>query len=99
MNDDVYLHVGRPPSYRSCYWTILRSLDDRYDIRGYILAEMVKACLQHRGVLPSMHRSFFSLYASSEAMIYLEKRTASLLFGPKGRFSPEEYRYSVEERG
>lgn len=97
MNDVSYSQADRLPRYRSCYWTILRSVDERYDIRGYVLGEMVKACLQHRATLPAAQHSFFASYAPTEAMTYLEKRTARLLFGPRGRFSPDEYRYSTDD--
>jgi len=89
---DGYPQAGCPPRYR----TILRSVDERYDIRGYVLTAMVKACLQNRATLPAVHRPFFAVHAPVEAMNFLEERTARLLFGPGGRFSPEEYRYSLQ---
>lgn len=94
MNNAVHPQAGRQPAYHSCYRTVLHAVDARFDIRGYVLAEMVRGCLMNRATLPAERRAYFALCAGPEAMVYLEKLTASLLFGPKGRFSPEEYRYS-----
>ncbi len=54
----------------------------------------MKACLAHRAILPAAQRAYFTQHAPEEAVAYLEKFTATLLFGPQGRFSPQEYRYS-----
>ncbi|EMR49354.1 hypothetical protein PPUTLS46_001777 [Pseudomonas putida LS46] len=94
MNNDAYLQVDQKPIYHLCYRTILRAMDERYDIRGYVLAEMVRTCLKYRAILPAIQRSYFALHAQSEAITYLEHLTANLLFGPQGRFSPGEYHYS-----
>ncbi|HCF9805907.1 hypothetical protein ACM79S_25590 [Pseudomonas aeruginosa] len=80
-------------TYHACYHTVLRAADARYDVRGYLLAEMVKACLAHRATLSAAQRVYFAQYAPREAVACLERLTAMLLFGPKGRFSPQEYRY------
>lgn len=53
---------------------LFRSVDERYDIRGYVLTEMVKACLQNRATLPAVHRPFFAVHAPVEAMNFLEER-------------------------
>ncbi|MCY1406545.1 hypothetical protein D3C76_680690 [compost metagenome] len=94
MSNDVSWQAGRTPTYHSCYRTVLRAVDERYDMRGYVLAEMVRTCLKHRATLTVTQRAYFARHAQPEAMAYLETLTATLLFGPKGRFSPEEYRYS-----
>ncbi|MBO3273988.1 hypothetical protein [Pseudomonas schmalbachii] len=94
MSNDAYRQAGRTPTYRSCYRTVLRAVDERYDVRGYVLAEMVSACLAHRATLPATQRAYFAQHTQPEAMVYLETLTANLLFGPKGRLSSEEYRYS-----
>ncbi|KFB21506.1 hypothetical protein PGPR2_16470 [Pseudomonas aeruginosa PGPR2] len=94
MSQDAQRQIGPPPSYHACYRTVLRAVDARYDVRGSVLAEMVKACLAHRAAIPAVQRAYFVQQAPAEAMAYLEKFTAMLLFGPKGRFSPQEYRYS-----
>lgn len=94
MSTDAYLQTSPQPNYHLCYRTILCAMDERYDIRGYVLAEMVRTCLKHRATLPAAQRAYFLQYAQSEAISDLENLTAILLFGPLGRFSPEEYRYS-----
>ncbi|POA54783.1 MULTISPECIES: hypothetical protein [unclassified Pseudomonas] len=94
MSNDAYLQTGQQPNYHLCYRTILCAMDERYDIRGYVLAEMVKTCLKHRACLSAAQRERFIRYAQPEAIIYLEYLTANLLFGPQGRFSPKEYHYS-----
>lgn len=94
MSQDAQRQIGPPPSYHACYRTVLRAVDARYDVRGSVLAEMVKACLAHRAILPAAQRAYFTQHAPEEAVAYLEKFTATLLFGPQGRFSPQEYRYS-----
>lgn len=94
MSNDAYLQTGQKPNYHLCYRTILCAMNERYDIRGYVLAEMVKTCLKHRACLSTTQREYFMRYAQPAAITYLENLTADLLFGPQGRFSPEEYRYS-----
>lgn len=48
---------GRQPSqsprnyrltFHFCYATVIKAVDARYDIRGYMLAELVKLCLKNR---------------------------------------------------
>jgi len=94
MSRDAQQQVGHQSTYYSCYRTVLRAMDVRYDIRGSVLAEMAKACLAHRATLPGAQRAYFVQHAPLEAIAYLEKFTTTLLFGPQGRFSPQEYRYS-----
>ncbi|AGN83528.1 hypothetical protein HB13667_05545 [Pseudomonas putida] len=93
MNRDTQWQVDHQSAYQSCYCTVLHTVDARYDVRGSVLAEMVKACLIHRATLPAAQRAYFVQHASEEAVTYLEKFTARLFFGPQGRFSPQEYRY------
>lgn len=94
MSRDGQRQVDHQSAYHSCYRTVLDTVDARYDVRGSVLAEMVKACLAQRATLPAALRAHFAQYAPAEAMAYLERVTATLLFDPKGRFSPQEYRYS-----
>lgn len=94
MSRDGQRQVVHQSAYHSCYRTVLDTVDARYDVRGSVLAEMVKACLAHRAILPAAQRAYFTQHAPEEAVAYLEKFTATLLFGPQGRFSPQEYRYS-----
>lgn len=82
--------------FHSCYATVLRMVDARYDVRGYVLSQMVKHCLQSRGTLPIPHRNFYAQYAQAEAIAFLEKCVTHLLFGPAGRFSPQEYHYQAD---
>ncbi|WP_236179225.1 hypothetical protein [Pseudomonas mosselii] len=94
MSRSTQRQVDQQSTYRSCYRTVLHTVDARYDIRGSVLAEMVKACLAHRAILSAAQRMYLAQYAPEEAVAYLEKCTATLLFGPQGRFSPQEYHYS-----
>lgn len=80
--------------YHSCYATVLKAVDARYDVRGYILAQMVRVCLENRGRVPLTQRAHYERYAQKEAIAFTELFTASLLFGAAGRFSPYEYLYS-----
>lgn len=83
-------------AFHSCYDTVLRMVDARYDIRGYVLAQMVRLCLQSRGTLPLAYRNFYAQYAQDEAIAFLEMCVTHLLFGPAGRFSPQEYHYQAD---
>ena len=80
--------------FHSCYDTVLRKVDARYDIRGYVLAQMVKLCLQSRGTLPLAYRSFYAQYAQAEAIAFLEACVTHLLFG----WSPFTTGVSLPER-
>lgn len=79
--------------YRFCYSTIINAVDARYDVRGSLLAEMVKLCLENRGRVPFPLRTRYDSLVQQKAISYLESFTAELLFGPSGRFSPNEYCY------
>lgn len=94
MSRDTQQQVDHQSAYHSCYRTVLQAVDTRYDVRGSVLAGMVKACLAHRAILPATQRAYFAQHAPEEAVAYLEKFTATLLFGPQGRLSPQEYHYS-----
>ena len=78
---------------RSCYLTVFRAADARYDVRGSVLAELVKSCLMSRSRIQSSLTSRIGIDVQQEALAYVEALTVSLLFGPAGRFSPHEYRY------
>lgn len=85
--------------YHSCFATVLKAVDARYDVRGYILAEMVRVCLENRGRMPLTQRAHYERYAQKEAIAFTELFTASLLFGAAGRLSPYEYLYSKPKLG
>lgn len=76
------------PVFRKCYSTVIRAVDARYDIRGYLLAELVILCLKNRASVPLARRVYYERYVQKEAIAYLKHLTARLLFGPDGRFSP-----------
>lgn len=82
--------------FRSCYSTVLRSIDARYDVRGSFLAELIKSCLRNRAKIPPPVKEFFQTHVQPEAISAIEFLTVYLLFGPKGRFSPNEYRYKLK---
>ncbi|MBP2271333.1 hypothetical protein J3A98_002026 [Pseudomonas sp. BP6] len=82
--------------FHSCYDTVLRTVEARYDVRGYVLSQMIKLCLQSRGTLSLAQRKFYGQYAQSEAIAFLEMCVTHLLFGPAGRFSPQEYHYRAD---
>ncbi|WAB99744.1 hypothetical protein OSW16_08920 [Pseudomonas putida] len=82
-------------AFQSCYRSVLKAVDSRYDIRGYVLAELVRLCLDNRARIPLIHRPHYDQYVSPEALAFLEHATARLLFGPAGRFSSREYHYLV----
>ncbi|MCG3645606.1 hypothetical protein NC656_14470 [Pseudomonas asiatica] len=86
-------HIQRP-LFRDCYSTVIRAVDARYDVRGYLLAELVKLCLKNRATIPPARRRYYECNVQEQAITYLEQCTSRLLFGPNGRFSPDEYRYS-----
>ncbi|AVX92150.1 hypothetical protein PkP19E3_31240 (plasmid) [Pseudomonas koreensis] len=85
------------PVFCDCYSTVLRTVDARYDVRGYLLAELVVLCLKNRARIPMARRDHYERIVQKEAMRYLEQVTAQLLFGPSGRFSPREYRYQQHD--
>lgn len=80
---------------RSCYSAVLGAADARYDVRGYVLSELVKSCLKNRARIPQSSRAYCDSYVQPEVFTYLEFLTRCLLFGPGGRFSPHEYRYRL----
>lgn len=82
--------------FRYCYRTIIKAVDDRYDVRGSILAELVRSCLEHRGRITAFQRDFYNRSVQQEALTYLELFTERLLFGPYGRLSPHEYCYLMK---
>nr|WP_245353458.1 MULTISPECIES: hypothetical protein [Pseudomonas] len=83
--------------YHFCYATVLKAADVRYDVRGYLLSELVSLCLGNRATLPWAYRARYERYVQREAIAFVESFTAQLLFG-SGRFSPHEYRYRVKDR-
>lgn len=83
-------------AFQYCYRTVLKSVDNLYDVRGSILAEMVRTCLENRARIPLAQRAYFDRQVQQEALVYLELYTERLLFGPYGRLSPHEYHYFVK---
>lgn len=81
--------------FHSCYATVLRAADARYDVRGYVLSELVSLCLGNRATVPLVYRAHYERYVRREAIAFVESFTAQLFFGA-GRFSPYEYRYRPE---
>lgn len=76
---------------------MLKAADVRYDVRGYLLSELVSLCLGNRATLPWAYRARYERYVQREAIAFVESFTAQLLFG-SGRFSPHEYRYREKDR-
>lgn len=84
-------------TFHFCYATVIKAVDARYDIRGYMLAELVKLCLKNRArILPSQ-RAFYERHVQIEALTYVECFTAKLLFGPGGRLCPRAYHYVASD--
>lgn len=81
--------------FRYCYRTVIRAVEERYDVRGSILAGLVRSCLENRARVPTKLSECYYCHVQREALNYLELFTESLLFGPHGRFSPHEYRYRM----
>lgn len=88
MSNYANLQTGPQPIYHLCYRTILCTVDERYDIRGYVLAEMVGACLKHRATLSVEQRAYFARYAQPDALAYLERLTANCCLAPRDAFRP-----------
>jgi hypothetical protein len=82
-------------TFHFCYATVIKEVDARYDIRGYMLAGLVKLCLKSRARILDGRRTFYERHVQLEALTYLECFTAKLLFGPGGRLCPHEYHYVV----
>lgn len=79
-----------------CYRTVLKAIDERYDVRGSTLAELVRSCLENRGRPSPSQRAYYNRHMQQEALAFLECFTERLLFGPDGRLSLHEYRYLVK---
>lgn len=84
-------------TFHFCYATVIKAIDARYDIRGYMLAELVKLCLKNRARILDGRRTFYERHVQLEALTYLECFTAKLLFGPGGRLCPHEYHYVASD--
>lgn len=80
-------------AFQYCYRTIIKAVEERYDVRGSSLAQLVQSCLERRGRVPPALRARYTPHVRQEALTYIELITARLLFGPYGRLSPREYRY------
>lgn len=84
-----------PPKYgltfHFCYATIIKAVDARYAIRGYMLAQLVKLCLKMRARIPCGQRAFYERPVQLEALTYLEGFTAKLLLGQGGRLGSHEF--------
>ncbi|WP_151883988.1 hypothetical protein [Pseudomonas putida] len=85
---------NQKPVFYDCYSTVMKAVDKQYDVRGYLLAELVVLCLKNRAKVPLARRAYYERCVQKEALTYLEHFTSQLLFGPNGRFSPHEYCYS-----
>lgn len=95
MDDEkVYLNTHTHGlAFRYCYRTVIKAVEERYDVRGSSLAQLVQSCLERRGRVPPALRVRYTPHVRQEALTYIELITARLLFGPYGRLSPHEYRY------
>lgn len=94
ISDQNLLESSRDATlvYHFCYATVLKAVDVRYDVRGYLLSELVSLCLDNRATLPLAYRARYERYVQREAIAFVESFTAQLLFGSR-RFCPHEYRY------
>ena len=88
-------HLTAMLVFHSCYATVLKATDARYDVRGYLLSQVVSLCLGNRATVPLAYRDQYDRCVQREALTFVEYFTARLLFG-SGRFSPHEYRYQTE---
>ncbi|EMW0968917.1 hypothetical protein LU674_031475 [Pseudomonas alloputida] len=97
MNSQAALGSDRNwrPVFHDCYSTVIKAVDARYDVRGYLLSELVKLCLKNRAKVPLARRAYYEGCVQKEAIAFLERYTSHLLFGPGGRLSPQEYRYDT----
>jgi len=73
MSDRTAPSSARPPGgvFLSRYATVLKAVDARYDIRGYVLARMVRLCLKNRGTVPLALRDQYAQYAQKKSFCIL----------------------------
>lgn len=75
------------------YNRIYRSVDERCDIRGSALSDLVKICLENNGEISSVRRERFRAFVPDEYMDHIESTTQSVI-----RSSPEPIESSAIER-
>ncbi len=74
--------------YVACYRTLLRAVDRRYDVRGYLLHDMVLLGLANHGRRPPARRCCYREFVQDEALDYLERMATWLLYGAMGLLGP-----------
>lgn len=86
-------HPQTPACLHRLLFDVIRAVNARYYIRGYLMAELVVLSLKNRSTVSLGRRAYYERYVQREALKYLEQFTANLLFSPNGRLSPHEFRY------
>lgn len=69
--------------YLMQYKTIHRKVDEKLDIRGSVLSELVKICINNRGDLPQAARDKFKFCVPDSYFDYIETVTKDVLRSKK----------------
>ena len=50
---------NQPPPYTNCDPIAIRAVDAKYDVRGYLLSQLVVLCLKNRAAIPFARRAYY----------------------------------------
>lgn len=56
---ESWMHPQSTAPYTDCYLTVIRAVDAKYDVRGYLLSQLVVLCLKNRAAIPFALRAYY----------------------------------------
>jgi hypothetical protein len=73
------VELQKEADFLACYDTVYRAVNDRYDIRGSDLANLVMMCLSNDGIVSRNRRKQYQYSVPSEVFDYIEQQSQQVL--------------------
>ncbi|MDT4820125.1 hypothetical protein FQZ97_532590 [compost metagenome] len=84
---EVELH--KETSFLACYDTVYRAVDERYDLRGSDLANLVMMCLSNDGKVSNNRRKQYQYRVPEEVFDFIEQMAQQVLAAQQVEAEPE----------
>lgn len=73
------VELKKEADFLACYDTVYRAVNDRYDVRGSDLANLVMMCLSNDGIVSRNRRRQYQYAVQAEVFDYLEQQSQQVL--------------------
>ncbi|MCY1527454.1 hypothetical protein D9M68_625220 [compost metagenome] len=83
------VELQKETAFLACYDTVYRAVDERYDLRGSDLANLVMMCLSNDGKVSNNRRKQYQYRVPEEVFDFIEQMAQQVLAAQQVEAEPE----------